>query len=74
MSRSIHKTVAQVVRDNSRQEIDDPNSLDMADLAKKGGYKSSVRKERREAAQQAALVPDEKAVANNSLKPKLRGS
>ena len=75
MSRTIHKTVAQVVRDNSRQEIDDPDNVDVADLAKKCGYKTSARKERQETAQQAAVVPDDKAVPNNSFKPKpLRGS
>jgi len=78
MSRTIHKTVAQVVRDNSRQEINDPDNLDVADLAKKGGYKTSARKKRREAAQAgvvAGIVPDDKAGSNNSFKPKpLRGS
>lgn len=40
MSRSIHKTVKQVVRDNSKAEIDEPGNLDIAELAKKGRYKN----------------------------------
>ena len=75
MSRSIHKTVAQVVRDNSRQEIDNPGNFDVADLAKKSGYKTSARKGRQEAVQQAAIIPNNKAVPNNSFKSMpLRGS
>ena len=41
MSRSIHKTVKQVVRDNSKAEIDEPGNLDLAELAKKSRYKNA---------------------------------
>ena len=64
MSRSIHKTVAQVIRDNSRQEIAHPDNPDVADLAKKSGYKKSERRKRQEAAQTVALTQDGKVGPN----------
>lgn len=63
MSRSIHKTVAQVVRDNSREEIADPNNPDVAELARKIEYKKSERRKRRETSKAAALAQDGKAEA-----------
>ena len=67
MSRSIHKTVAQVARDNSRQEIAHPDNQDVADLARKSGYKKAEHRKRQEAV--VASVRDEGAAPNNSFKP-----
>jgi hypothetical protein len=67
MSRSIHKTVAQVARDNSRQEIAHPDNQDVADLARKTGYKKSERRKRHDVV--TITVQDDGAVPNNSFKP-----
>jgi hypothetical protein len=47
MSRSIHKTVAQVARENTKAEIEDPSCPDIAALAKKRSYKRVKLSERR---------------------------
>ncbi|MGY1459854.1 MULTISPECIES: hypothetical protein [unclassified Luteimonas] len=75
MSRSIHKTIAQVIRDNSRQEIAHPDNPDVAALAQKVGYKKSERRKRQGTAQDATLTQDDEAGPNNSFKPTpLRGA
>ena len=75
MSRSIHKTVAQLVRGNSREEIAHPDNPDVAALARKIGYKKSERRKRQESAQDEAVTQDGEAGPNNSFKPNpLRGS
>ncbi len=73
MSRSIHKTVAQVARDNSLQEIDHPDNQDVGELARKSGYKTSERRKRKDVV--TTIAQDDGAVPNNSFKPKpLSGS
>ena len=69
MSRSIHKTVVQVIRDNSRQEIAHPDNSDVAELARKVGYKKYERRKRQETAQDATLTQVDEAGPNNSFKP-----
>jgi hypothetical protein len=74
MSRSIHKTIAQVVRDNSRQEIAHPDNPDVAAIAQKTEYKKAKRRKRRDTTD-GALTQGDEARPNNSFKPKpLRGS
>jgi hypothetical protein len=47
LSRSIHKTVAQVTRQNSKRELAAPDNPDIAELAKKIRYKKLVRTKRK---------------------------
>lgn len=49
MNRSIHKTAAQVARENSKRDMNDPDNPDVADLAKKLRYKKAGKKKRRSA-------------------------
>lgn len=46
MSRSIHKTVARVARDNTKADLADPQNPDVAELARKIGYKRTERADR----------------------------
>jgi hypothetical protein len=47
LSRSIHKTVAQVARQTSRRDLAAPDNPDIADLARKSGYKKAERRSAR---------------------------
>jgi hypothetical protein len=57
LSRSIHKTVAQVARQNSKRELAAPDNPDVADLAQKTRYKKVMRAKRKTERQNDSLRP-----------------
>ena len=43
MSKSIHTTIASARRSNTKAELGEPDNADIASLARKLGYKKSMR-------------------------------
>jgi len=46
MSRSIHKTIKQIAKDNSKKDLSDPTNPDLVEYAKKRQYKSEEQAKR----------------------------
>ena len=46
MSRSIHKTIKQIVKYNSKKDLSDPSNPDLVEYVKKCQYKSKEKEKR----------------------------